>query len=88
MRKKQRFNERYSVETDERNFILVASYETLEGKSKTDNVGYFSTLESLRAYTVQHLIKVHGLNALEDVKFKIEALFREYTKNKPHLKIG
>lgn len=75
-----RLNARYRVDTDSLNFKLVEVYENTKGKTLEETVGYFSTLEKLRAYAVTHLLRVEGLEALNDAESKLQDLFSHHTK--------
>ena len=78
--KRDRRDVTYKVNTDPHNFTLVECYTTAKGAYKEDNVAFFSTLEKLRNYAITHLLRVEGLDALNDAERKLKDLFKEHTR--------
>jgi len=78
--KRDRRDVTYKVNTDPNNFTLVECYTTAKGTYKEDNVAFFSTLEKLRNYVITRLLRVEGLDALNDAERKLKDLFNHHTR--------
>jgi len=77
----------FKIKRDPLNWILMEEVVIKNEKSKNFGrsiekpVGYFSTVESLKLYAVEHILKINGLEELEKAKLELLKLL-EMDKNK------
>ena len=64
----------YRIANDQYNWILqeVSTIQKEDsanfGKESVKNIGYFGTVESLKAFAIERSLKIHGLDQLEKAK--------------------
>jgi hypothetical protein len=84
---KVRLSEKYAIDTDQRNIILLERYEKKDGKGKFANptgefgwrdLGYFRTLKHLAEWLVKHeMLTADGVTELRHFAEVIENLKAE-----------
>ena len=73
----EKLNRRYTIEGDDLNLKLMEKYDGKNGKAYARVLGYFPNLGALKRYVIQHLLRVEGLSALEDIERKLQAILFE-----------
>lgn len=73
----EKLNRRYVIEGDDINLKLVEKYEGSQSlKTYSTVLGYFANLKQLKLYTINHLIKVDGIEALEGIERKLKGILK------------